>query len=205
MRTAITFLAVTAAVVILLLAVLFLWPRPPDTTDPAIFSGDGAAMDYCGPDAFPALDGSGSPADAIPKAFTPACGWARWPLPVLSACTEPLAEDATDLRGLWRSTDPKRAHVERIEQCGDRVVVTTAGIIHDFRTDGSLANGSRDVEPPSCMNTWAAIEWRGETLSFRPFGGPVVAVTRRLDGEELLWRYPGAGELRMERTCRIAE
>ena len=41
---------------------------------------------------------------------------------------------------------PTWAHVERIEQCGDRTVVTAAGIIHDFHTDGTLRNGSRDVE-----------------------------------------------------------
>ena len=205
MRIAIALLAMLATVVSGLLATLFLWPRPPDTTDPAIFLGDGAALDYCEPEAFPALDGSGMRADEIPKAFTPGCGWARWPLPVLAACTEPLAEGAADLRGLWQSKDPDRLHVERVEQCGDRVVVTTAGIIHDFRTDGTVANGSRDVEPPRCMNTWVAIEWRGDVLSFRPFGGPVVAVTRRLDGDELLWTYPGAGETRLKRTCRITE
>lgn len=196
-------LASIALLIFVVPGVLFLWPRPPDSTDPALFEADGAALDYCSTEAFPPLDGSGRRADGIPKAFTPGCGWTQWPMPVLGTCTEPLAADASDLRGLWRSTDPARPHVERIEQCGDRVVVTTAGIIHDFRTDGTVANGSRDIEPPSCMNTWVAIEWREDVLAFRPFGGPVVAVTRRLDGGELLWTYPRQAPMRMERICRV--
>ena len=204
-RYLVRLLTLLACVLACFAGVLFLWPRPADTTDPAIFEADGATLDYCSAAALPALDGSGLTADEIPKAFTPGCGWTRWPLPVLGACTEPLGPGAADLRGLWRSTDPARPHVERIEQCGDRVVVTTAGIIHDFRTDGTVANGSRDIEPPSCMNTWVAIEWREDVLSFRPFGGPVVAVTRSLEDDELLWTYPGQPPMHLERICRVAQ
>ena len=126
-------------------------------------------------------------------------------MPVLDHCTEPLPAGVADLRGLWRGRVGDRNHVERIEQCGNRVVVTTAGIIHDFVADGTLRNGSQDVEPPRCMNTRVAIEWRDEVLSFRPFGLPFVAVTRRRDGDDLLWKYPGNEEARLERICRVPE
>jgi hypothetical protein len=190
------------ALLALVWGMLFLYPRPPDTTEPGVFAGDGALLDYC---ALPELDDSGPRAVNIPKAYTPGCGWNDWPMPVLARCTEPLAPGVQDLRGLWRSVDPAFDHIERIEQCGDRTVVTSSGIIHDFRTDGTLANGSRDIEPPRCMNTWVAIEWRSGVMEFRPFGLPAVAVTRERQGDQLVWHYPGRGEVRMNRICRIPE
>ena len=140
----------------------------------------------------------------IPKAFTPGCGWQRWPMPVLADCTEPLADGVADLRGLWRSTWPAGFdHVERIEQCGNRTVVTSAGVIHDFITDGTLANGSRDIEPPSCMNTWVAIDWQDGVQKYHPFGLPFTIVTRERQGDTLVWHYPKFGEVRMERICKV--
>lgn len=183
-------------------ALLFLYPRPADTTSPSVFAGDGADLDYCEP---PVLDGDGLLAADIPKAFTPGCGWETWPMPVLEGCAEPLAEGVVDLRGLWAGQAGDRFHVERIEQCGNRMVVTAAGIIHDFVTDGTLANGSRDIEPPRCLNTWVAIEWRNEVLEFRPFGLPFVAVTRELRGDQLVWSYPRVGEVTLDRICRVPE
>src|SRR5262249_32746913 len=89
----------------------------------------------------------------IPVAHTPPGGYGSvMPPPVLATCTEPLVEGAPDLRGLWRvvavETDtgpvtdhPAFGHVQRIEQCGDRLVVTAGGIVHDMRCDGTEANG----------------------------------------------------------------
>jgi hypothetical protein len=83
-------------------------------------------------------------------------------------------------------------------------VVTSSGIIHDFRTDGTLANGSRDIEPPSCVNTFVSIDYRDGVMEFHPFGLPATIVTRRMDGDELLWTYPAIeGEVRMRRICRL--
>src|SRR5262249_56784291 len=96
-------------------------------------------------------------ADDIPAAHTPRDGWTAMPAPILAACTEPLVPDAPDLRGTWRAVEvevdgvrapeghPLRAHVERIEQCADRVVVTAAGLIHDMRADGTVERGGDDV------------------------------------------------------------
>lgn len=198
-RAAITFGVAVVGLLVVCAGALFLWPRPPDTTDPAIFTADGADLDYCD---LPVLDGQGPAAADIPKAYTPGCGWQRWPLPVLGGCREPLAPDAADLRGVWVSRAGDGDHVERIEQCGDRVVVTAAGVIHDFHTDGTVANGSRDVGL-WCVNTWVAIEWRDKVLRFRPLGGPFVIVERERVGERLRFSYPGRGERLLERACRI--
>lgn len=181
---------------------LFHNPRPFDTTDIRIFEGDAAAVDYC---TLAELDSSGLNADDIPKAYTPGCGWTKFPMPVLQGCTQPLAEGVTDMRGLWQAYTGAIGHVERIEQCGNRTVVTSSGVIHDFRTDGTLKNGSRDIEPPSCVNTYVSIDFDDEgVMNFHPFGLPYTIVTRRRDGEELIWTYPRfEGDIRMKRICKL--
>ena len=125
-------------------------------------------------------------------------------MPVLAACSEPLADDVVDMRGLWQAYTGRVGHIERIEQCGNRTVVTTSGVIHDFRTDGTLKNGSRDIEPPRCLNTFVSIDYKDDVMRFHPFGLPVTIVTRRRDGDELVWTYPAVeGDIRMKRICKL--
>jgi len=181
------------------IAVLKNLPRPADTTEARVFSGDGAQIDYCD---LRELDGSGRRADEIPVAYTPGCGWDTFPMPVLADCGEPLASGASDLRGLWLAYSGAEGHVERIEQCGDRVVVTSAGVIHDIRTDGTLAGGANDVGP-GCLRIRAAGEWVEGRFHLRPFGGPFALVKRRLEGDELVWDYPALGTVRMRRICQV--
>jgi hypothetical protein len=96
--------------------------------------------------------------DDIPVAHTPQGGYgAAFPKPVLAGCSEPLVAGAPDLRGMWQVTDVSikgksvakkhRAyqHFERVEQCGDRLVVTAGGVIHDMRCDGTVEHGVHDV------------------------------------------------------------
>ena len=116
-----------------LLIYAFAVPRPLDTTDPSIFLEDGKIVNYCD---LPELDGSSKLADDIPKAYTPGCGLTKTPMPILENCTEPLADGVVDMRGLWYGLSGRIGHLERIEQCGNRVVVTAYGTIHDFRVDG---------------------------------------------------------------------
>ncbi len=151
----------------------------------------------------PVLDGNGKKATDIPKAFTPGCGWETWPTHILHECREPLAPGVQDLHGLWQSVTAGVDHVERIEQCGNRAIVISRGIIHDFIADGTLANGARDVQRPSCMNIYASIKWRDGNMEFSPFGLPYTIVTRHLAGDQLVWTYPGLGEVRMERICKV--
>ncbi len=183
------------------IATLFVLPRPADTTEASVLEGDGSTVDYCD---FQELSGSTVTADDIPVAYTPGCSWEVFPMPVLDRCTEPLGPGVEDLRGLWQATSGLFRHVEPIEQCGDRVVVTSAGIIHDMRADGTLRNGANDVNP-SCMRIFAAAEWVDGALVMRPLGGPFAHVTRHREGDELVWDYPVAGVTRMKRICRLPD
>lgn len=36
-------------------------------------------------------------------------------------------------------------HVERIEQAGNRICITTGGLVHDMYCDGTLENGVDDI------------------------------------------------------------
>jgi hypothetical protein len=115
---------------------LFFSARPRLTTDPATLAGDGSVIDYC---KLPELDGRGKMAADIPKGNTPGCSYSHFPLPILAECSEPLAEGAADIRGLWISVAGGHiGHVERVEQCGRRTVVTSSGIIHDAGPNSTL-------------------------------------------------------------------
>ena len=173
-------------------------PRPPDTTEARLLVGGGGEVDHCD---LPVLDGSGLTADEIPIAYTPGCeGYTEWPVPVLAACTEPLPAGAPDLRGLW--LDPDSGHLERVEQCGDRVVVTAAGVIHDMRADGTLRNGANDVNP-SCMRIRNRTRYRDGVLEMDGYGIPWIRVERWMEGDELRWTHPQAGSHRMDRICQV--
>lgn len=148
-------------------------------------------------------------ADEIPVAHTPEGFWqGEMPPPVLGECTEPLTPGAPDMRGTWRAVvvevngqpvDDLR-HVERIEQCGDRVVITASGIIHDMRADGTLAHGVNDVAARTGQPIRVAAAFEDGKLVLRPGGGP-VAVTRELDGDELVWHLLPLGRVtRMRRV-----
>ena len=80
-------------------------------------------------------------------------------------------------------------HVERIEQSGNRVVITAGGVIHDMFVDGTVENGVNDVNAGSGTAIHVAADFKNGQLRFRPNGKRVVVVNRYLDGEELVWRY----------------
>ena len=191
---------------------IFLSPRPPLTTDPATLAGDGSLIDYC---ELPPLDGSGKLAADIPKGNTPGCSYAHFPLPILADCTEPLVARADDLRGLWLGVAGGHVgHVERIEQCGRRVVVTSSGIIHDYGPNSTLGENTNDTEgsvafkiggKPYCPRTSASMIWNQEVLDFHVFGWGPVVVRRYLDGEQLVWEYADGSVTRMDRICTLPE
>ena len=210
-----TFLAaLTAALLIMTWLVWRGWfsPRPPLMTDPATLAGDGSALNYC---ELSALDGSGLRAADIPKGNTPGCGYDHFPLPILAACTEPLPAEADDIRGLWRGVSGGHVgHVERIEQCGSRVVVTTSGLIHDYGPNSTGGLNTNDTEgsvlftlrgEEHCLRTSASMIWEDKTLNFYAFGWGPRVVRRYLDGDELIWEYVDGSVTRMERLCRLPE
>lgn len=142
-------------------------------------------------------------ADDIPVAHTPPGGWTGdFPAAVLAACTEPLVAGAPDLRGTWKvvevlvdgQADP--AHralgaIQRIEQCGNRLVVTASGIVHDMRVDGTEEHGVHDVaevDKTTAITVVATYEDGVHVL--RPVGVP-IEVKRWRDGPYMWWQYLG--------------
>lgn len=137
-------------------------------------------------------------------AHTPPGGYGSIvPPPILPDCRHPLADGAPDLRGTWQAVavevdgrpasadHPAHAHTERIEQCGDRIVITAGGVIHDMRCDGTEVNGVNDVaefDHATPITVVATYESGVHTL--RPVGLP-IEVTRALDGDQLVWTYLG--------------
>jgi hypothetical protein len=206
------FIRTVLAVVILFLAAfwqLFLSSRPPLTIDLATLAGDGSTIDYCD---LPELDSGGKKAADIPKGNTPGCGYAHFPLPILAECTEPLVEGAADIRGLWIGVEGD--HVERVEQCGRRTVVTSSGIIHDGGPNRTLGETSNDTEGAVvftvgdreyCPRTSASMIWNDGVLDFHVFGWGPVVVRRYLDGDQLIWEYVDGSVTRMDRICTLPE
>jgi len=195
---------------LLFVMTLLFTPRPENLTPAHIYEGDAHSIDYCD---LPALDGSGLMADDIPQGHTPGCGYEKFPLPILAGCTEPLPDGAGDFRGLWKikGGSPGRAgHFERIEQCGNRFVVTAAGVVHDMTTDGRLAGASNDVRPARlgpldlCIRTSATTEWVDGRLEFFAMG-LVHVVTRYMQDGDFKWDYPGIGTTTMERICKLPD
>jgi hypothetical protein len=206
-RTALT----SALLGVIAFGFVFFSPRPALTIDPTTLAGDGSAVNYC---ELSVLDGSGKTAAEIPKGNTPGCAYAHFPLPVLRECTEPLPDNAADLRGLWIGVTGKVGHVERVEQCGTRIVVTAAGIIHDGGPNSTGGLTSNDTEGSVlftigdreyCPRTSASMIWNNQVLEFRPFGWGPVVVRRYRDGEQLVWEYADGSVTRMDRLCQLPE
>lgn len=148
--------------------------------------------------------------DAIPVAHTPPGGYgADMPPPVLAGCTEPLAEAAPDLRGTWQVVavevdgaatvdHPALGKVQRIEQAGDRLVVTAAGVIHDMRCDGTEANGVHDVmQTDFATEITVVATFEDGVHALRPVGVP-IEVRRWLVGDQMVWDYAGLFTARLE-------
>ena len=207
----------TSMVVLFLVAFwqMYFSQRPPLMTDPTTLAGDGSTINYC---ELPILDSSGMMADEIPKGNTPGCGYDHFPLPILAQCTEPLTEEADDIRGLWVGVaGGHTGHVERVEQCGSRVVITSSGVIHDSGpnlsadivginsndTEGSVLFTFRDKE--YCGRTSASMTWNNRVLHFNVFGWGPVAVRRYMEGEQLVWEYADGTTTHMDRICQLPE
>ena len=150
----------------------------------------------------------------VPTAHTPPGGYgAMMPGPILDGCDDPLADGAPDLRGLWRVLDlraddgtvlshdhPMWQHIERIEQAGDRVVITAGGVVHDMRADGTYENGVNDVAAlDHATPISVAASFEAGALVLRPQGMPGVEIRRWYDGDHLMWRYHTAFTARLAR------
>ncbi len=143
-------------------------------------------------------------------AHTPPGGYgSAMPPPVLAGCDEPLADVAPDLRGLWKvvtvEVDERPVpdhhvigHVQRVEQAGDRLVVTAGGVVHDMRCDGTEANGVNDVaEFDKATPITVVATYEDGVHVLRPVGLP-IEVRRWREGDQLVWSYVGF-------TCRMEQ
>ena len=140
--------------------------------------------------------------DDIPVAHTPEGGWTEMPAPVLAACTEPLVAGAPDLRGMWKLVsvsangldDPTHRMIgslHRVEQAGNRIVITAGRVVHDMRCDGTAENGVNDVaEFDLTTRITVVATYENGVHVLRPVGLP-VEVTRHLEGDQLVWNYVG--------------
>jgi hypothetical protein len=102
--------------------------------------------------------------------------------------------------------------VERVEQCGDRTVVTSSGVIHDKGpnlTGGLTSNDTEGMvvftvgDQEYCPRTSAGVTWDEGVLNFRVLGWGPVVVKRYLDGGYLIWEYADGSTTRMERLCTL--
>ncbi len=150
----------------------------------------------------------------IPKAFTPVGGYGdQMPAPVLANCTDSLAVGIPDLRGFWRAVDVRVngetappmlkvwQHLERIEQAGNRVVITAGGVVHDMYADGTFENGVNDVAAADFKSPISvAATFENDVLVLRPRGFDGVEIKRWFDGENLMWEYSTFFTVRLERV-----
>lgn len=146
---------------------------------------------------------------AAPKAHTPPGGWhGEMPPALLEADADGPAPGIPDLRGLWKAFAvevhgapiPDTSDLERIEQSGNRVVITAGGVIHDMECDGTLENGVNDVSAVSYQPISVAASWEDGKLVLRP-NNAFVAVTRHLEGDVLVWNLLPFGRVtRMRRV-----
>jgi hypothetical protein len=141
--------------------------------------------------------------DDVPVAHTPPGGYGdSFPDPVLSGCSEPVVAGAPDLRGVWQVVEveaagavlaehPALGHVQRVEQAGDRIVITGGGVIHDMRCDGTAEHGMHDVAEFDMQTPIIVIAtYEHGVHVLRPVGLP-IEVTRTIDGSDMIWDYFG--------------
>ena len=150
----------------------------------------------------------------VPRVNTPTGGWSdEMPRPFLSSCSDPLVEGAPDLRGTWRPVSvtvnggeaprelPLWKHVERIEQAGDRIIITSDGVVHDFiHVDGTDENGCHDVAAADkTTRIVVAASYEDGVFVLRPRGMEGTEVRRWREGEHLAWDYAGMFRMLLER------
>lgn len=90
---------------------------------------------------------------------------------------------------------PIYAYVERIEQCGDRIVDIGGGTIADARADGTEENGVHDVSAfDFATEIHAVARYEDGAFVLSPPWLP-IEVTRRLDADgRLVWHRPDLGD-----------
>ena len=91
---------------------------------------------------------------------------------------------------------PIYVYVERIEQCGDRIVDMGGGTIADARADGTLERGVHDVSAFDFETPIDVIaSYEDGVFVLRPPRIP-IRITRRLDADgHMAWHRPDLGDM----------
>lgn len=115
------------------------------------------------------------------------CGLMSMPDPVLAECTETIPTDIPNHIGYWKNNETGVSF--RVEQCGDRYVVSGKGssdlfYIHDFlHADGTLDNGVMDFSAfvlPQCRPVSALGIFNGTCMEMRiPAGNTSILAANR--------------------------
>jgi hypothetical protein len=93
--------------------------------------------------------------------------------------------------GVDAADHPALGGRQRIEQCGDRLVVTAGGVIHDMRCDVTLEHGVDDVMQSDFATAIEVVATYEDGVHvLRPNGLP-FEITRRRDGAQMVWDYVG--------------
>lgn len=141
----------------------------------------------------------------FPRFHTPGCSYGEDPsvsdpaaeLPplLLEECTQEIPLDsAVDLRGLWSDG---QGGLERIEQCGLRIIIIGGGVIHDFYlADGTVENGvNPDVSFVDCSTIYVAAVFNvtTQTVTLLSDGTTPLVTRERIDYNNMQWIHPVAG------------
>ncbi len=127
---------------------------------------------------------SGSAAE-IPRVNTPvmpALYQGGYPAHFYTDCTTPIGNGIPDLRGDWQEATvtingveiPAQAdlHDERIEQCGDRILVVSKGLLHEaFLDNNSMYNGVNDINTQG-QPIHSTARFEGDALVLTPILPP---------------------------------
>jgi len=109
---------------------------------------------------------------------------------------------SVEVGGVPAPTDQRGyRHFQRVEQCGDRLVVTAGGVIHDMRCDGTVENGVHDVAERDFTTPISVVATYEDGVHvLRPVGIFGIEVRRRLEGARMVWDYIGSTTVKLERT-----
>ena len=122
--------------------------------------------------------------------------WAK----LASQCTR-LGWPASECEGTASPGERMHGYVERIEQCGNRIVDMGGGTIADARADGTEANAVHDVSVRDFRTPIVAFAtYEAGAFILRPKGMPGIEVRRWLEPSGRMgWTRPDLGRMRLER------
>jgi hypothetical protein len=98
-----------------------------------------------------------------------------------------------------------RRSPQRIEQSGDRIVISSEGVVHDMRADGALDHGVHDVAAADVTTPIHVVAtFEAGVHALRPEGMP-IELRRWLEGPRLLWSYAGVFTARLDLVVQAGQ